>query len=262
MRKSFLFFVCLFLVAPAVDGVKLVREITYKAHLWRIDQLNNLYAVNNGELVKFDANGNQLTRYSNKLVGNSVMLDVTNPMKVSVYAPDQQVLLTLDSRLAEMRDPINFTRMGYEQVSLACLSHTNRLWIYDALEFRLVNLSSQLDPLRTSLNLAQLLRVEFFPTDLKEFNQNLYLTDPNHGVFQFDQFGNYVRKIPIKGIHRLVISDNHLYYAKGEYVFALNLTDFSEKKLISGLTMNDFDISATRLVTKNKDRVYIYERIP
>ena len=82
---------------------KVDQTISISAERAILDQLNNVYVLRKGEVIKLDAKGKELSRYSNKLIGEDVLLDVTNPLKVLLYSPEQMRLITLDSRFGEMR---------------------------------------------------------------------------------------------------------------------------------------------------------------
>lgn len=228
-----------------------------------IDQLNNIYLVKQGEILKLDPMGRELARYSNKLIGEEVMLDVTNPMKAILYSPQQMQLVFLDSRLAELREQINLVSAGYEQISLAATSHSNGVWLYDPINFQLIRLDQNLEEERRSLNLGQMMRLELNPTDLVELNNKVYLTDPEHGVFVFDVFANFIKKIPITGIEYLVISDERLFYYKGATIYALHLADASEEEVEIRFTGTPFfDVHRNRVVITGPVSVTVYAQRP
>lgn len=235
------------------------HEIEIKAQRTLIDQLNNLYVIRKGEILKFDADGEEIARYSNKLIGEDILLDVTNPMKVILYSPDQMRLIFLDSRLGEMQEQTSLFSAGYEQISLAATSHSNGVWLYDPIHFILIRLDQNLEEERRSLNLVQMLRLEFFPTSLVEVNNRVYLSDPQHGVFVFDIFGNFMRKIPIKDIDHLIVSDSHLFYTKGGVIYALHLQDSSEQEVkVEWPEGAFFDVNRNRIVFTAPPSVIIY----
>jgi hypothetical protein len=242
---------------------KVDQTISISAERAILDQLNNVYVLRKGEVIKLDAKGKELSRYSNKLIGEDVLLDVTNPLKVLLYSPEQMRLITLDSRFGEMNEQVNFFQSGYEQISLVATSHSNGMWLYDPIDLKLIRLNKSMDEERTSLNLAQLFKVNLYPTDLIEINNKVYMTDPNHGVFVFDNFGNYLRKIPIKGIRKVVISDDRLFYMNKESLRALNLLDSSEE--IVTIEMNSksyFSVNRNRIAITKKDGIIIYQALP
>jgi len=256
-------FILCWVFLPAAQGQEnewaALQRFEIRAQRTYIDQLNNLYVVKQGEVRKLDRNGAELARYSNKLIGEDVMLDVTNPMKVILYAPQQMRLIFLDSRLAELREQINLFAAGYEQISLAATSHSNAVWLYDPIGFQLIRLNQNLEEERRSLNLGQMLRLELNPTDMVELNNKVYLTDPKYGVFVFDVFANFIRKIPITGIEYLVISDDRLFYYKGSVIYALNLTDASEEEVkIDFQGTPFFDVNRNRVVITEPNETVVY----
>ncbi len=95
-------------LSPPDKEWKLIQSLDQSVQRCKLDQLNNLYAVKKGEVLKFDDQGKEISRFSNKLIGEDVLIDVTNPLKILVYSPAQMKLITLDSRLGEMNDRINF----------------------------------------------------------------------------------------------------------------------------------------------------------
>lgn len=239
---------------------KVKKTIDHKAIDVKIDQLSNLYIVDQGEVIKLDDTGKELTRFSNKRIGEGIFVDVSNPMKVLVFSPDQMRLIFLDSRMSELRQEIDLFSQGYEQISLAATSHSNGFWLYDPIDFKLIRYDQFFKKERESLNIAQFVRVEFYPTDLKEVDNKVYLTDPMHGIFVFDLFGNYLRKIPLKDIPRLVISDGRLFFKRGSSLFAFNLRDSSEELVIvEGKLSDRFDVNRARLVSTSSSGVIIFE---
>lgn len=226
----------------------------------RLDQLNNLYAVQRGEVIKMDPAGKVLARYSNKLIGEKAELDVSNPMKVLVFSDEQMKLIFLDSRLAEMREEINLYNEGYEQISLAATSHSNGFWLYDPIEFKLIRYDQYFKKERESLNMAQLLRVAFYPVDLLEVDNRVYLSDPKHGVYVFDVFGTFLRRIPLKGVSRLKIADSRLFFMRDEQLFAFHLVDGTEEMVsVVGEIGERFDMNRARLCSVSQKGIIIFE---
>ncbi len=215
------------------QGTKWVMQEVLESPVSRVkvDQLNNIYGILKGEIVKYDTEGKLLTRYSNKLIGEDVKLDVTNPMKVILYSEDQMRLIFLDSRLGELRQEINLFNQGYEQISLAATSHSNGFWLYDPINFKLIRFDQYFKKERESLNIAQLLRVEFYPTDILEVDNKVYLTDPKNGIYVFDIYGNYIKRLPLKGVNELHINDRRLFFERGGKLFGLNLVNQAEESV-------------------------------
>lgn len=242
---------------------KLLQTIPLEALRVELDQLNNLYVIQPGEIIKYNKAGVELSRYSNKLIGEAIHLDVSNPMKVVLYAPDQMKVITLDSRLGEISDPINLFQKGFEQITLVGNSFNNHLWMYDPIQWRLLRLGPQLEQERVSLNLAQITKVDLYPTSLMEVNNRLYLSDPENGVYVFDVLANYVKRVPIKGIKKLVLTESHMFYALDGQLKALRLLDSEEQAVEMDLSKAvDFSVSLSRIALATKKGVNIYQAVP
>jgi len=239
---------------------ELTKQLDQAAVDVRLDQLNNIYAVQRGEVVKMDPSGKVLTRYSNKMIGERVAIDVSNPMKVLIFSAEQMRLIFLDSRMSELREEVNLYAEGYEQISLAATSHSNGFWLYDPIEFRLIRYDQNFKKERESLNIAQMLRVEFFPEDLVEIDNRVYLTDPEHGIYVFDIFGNYLKRIPLKGVSRLKISDKRLFFRRADNLFAFHLINATEELvMLEGDLPERFDVNRSRICAAGQKRIFIFE---
>lgn len=229
----------------------------------RVDMLKNIYLIQKGALVKYDASGKRLTEYSNKLIGEGLLVDVTNPLKVLLFSPDQMKVIFLDSRLGEIRDPIRLLNRGYEQVTVAATSHSNGFWIYDAIKFEMIRFDQNLEVMQRSANLSQLLRIEFYPNYMVEVNNRVYLNDPDHGVFVFDIFGNYLKRLPIKGMDRLSIANDRLFYARGNSLYATHLKTLGEETVpIPYKEGLPFDVGKAIAVTGGQQQVNIFTPKP
>ncbi len=257
MTRAWLLVFALFSLLPI--EWKLSQSIEGKASIVRTDALKNVYLIQKGVISKYDPQGHKLTQFSEKLIGDGILVDVTNPLKLLLFSPDQMKIIFLDSRLGELRDPVRLLEKGYEQVTLAATSHSNGFWIYDAINFEMVRYDQNLDMERKSANLAQLLRLEFYPNDMMEVNNRVYLNDPDHGVFVFDIFGNYLKRLPIKGIERLSIANDRLFYNRGNTMYATNLTTLNEEIVsIPYEEGQPFDIGKALAVTGSENGVNIF----
>ena len=233
--------------------------INSKAQKCFLDPLNRSYLVRKGEVELRDEKNKVLNIYSNKLIGQEVIIDPTNPLKILLFSPDQMQLWFLDSRLAELREPINLFQKGFEQISLAATSHSNGFWLYDPVNFQLIRFDQNSEEERRSLNLGQLLRIEMFPTSLVEEGNKVYMSDPAQGVFVFDVYGNYLNRYPIKGVENLVIQNNRLFYKKGDDLLAFHLITHQEEKVsIELMKTQFFDVNRSRIIGAEKNRVLIF----
>lgn len=239
---------------------KEVRSISMAADQAWIDQLSNIYVVHRSELIKLNADGDELARYSNKLLGGDLDIDVTNPMKVLLFSADQMQLIFLDSRLSEFQLSVDLYQEGYEQISLVATSHSNGFWLFDPVNFRIVRYNQELNIDRESLNIAQMIKSEFNPTDMVEYQNNLYLVDPELGIVVFDIYGNFIKLIPLKGISALRFADDRLVFRINDEWSAFNLLS-SEIESVN-LDVNsiiDFDINRNSFLARKENALIIFK---
>lgn len=220
----------------------LLCSIDVEASQVHIDQLNHLYLQRETELLKYDPKCQLQARYSAKTLGPNLQIDVSNPLKILVFSPDQMRIVFLDSRLGELNDRVDLLELGFAQTSLVASSHSNGFWIYDPVRFTLVRFGAALQRESATLNLAQLLRLELSPTHLVEANNRLLLCDPMHGIFVFDAVGNYLKRLPMKA-ERLSVIENKIGYCIGGHFFEYDLDTEIESPL--GITATEIKAPAT-----------------
>ena len=98
---------------------------------------------------------------------------------------------------------------------------------------------------------------------MREHKNKVYLTDPDHGVYVFDIYGNYIKRIPIKGIRKLRISNDRLFYMKASEMVAFHLVDGSEQKVMLPKTLsNSYSVNRNRIVESTGEEIFIFTPKP
>jgi len=174
--------------------------------------LGYIYTVHGDNLNKYFPNGKMQYNYNNKSFGAITHIDVSNPLRISVYYQDQASVVFLDNTLSPHIESITLTELGYDQTSLVCTSSNNGIWIYDQNFFELIWLDQNIDEQRKTGNLNQVIGYEINPNFLVEQHQKVYLNDPDHGIFVFDVFGGYIKTIPLKNLTEFQVTDRKIYY--------------------------------------------------
>ena len=79
---------------------------------------------------------------------------------------------------------------------------------------------------------------------------------------EFDVFGNYLRKIPIKEIDRLVVNDNRLFYSENQKLEAFNLYDGSIERVEIPIDEQEtFAANRNRVLITRQGDVFIYQAL-
>lgn len=193
------------------------------------DNIGNIYLVNDNELLKYTFDGKLFRRYSNLKLGTIHSIDATNVLKPLLFYKDYQQLVFLDNQLSENSTIISLEKLGYEQTELACGSANNSFWIYSKQNNELVRFDESSKKLLNTGNLKQLLKTDIEPNFMVEHNGHLFLNSPQHGIFEFDMFGAYVRTISIKNLGRFQVDESILYYLKDKQFCNYQYLLFEEK---------------------------------
>ena len=232
------------------------------------DELGNVYALEGDELHLFDPQGKKLAHNSVKTFGTITSIDAFSSLKPMIFSGTQGMLAVLDNTLAAQGDPVDLTRNGFPQVTLACMSVQNSFWFFDERLLELTRVDAQLRPLANTGRLDQLLGVTLRPVFMQEFNSWLYVCDQEQGVFVFDIFGGYAKTIPIVGATSVEVRDGHIIYLKDGILHAYDLKTFEISLPITWLTtwkedgLRDVRIEHGSLYALYPDRIVIAPVVP
>lgn len=217
-------FVCSFIQK---DGTKRT-VIKAKTNFFTTDNLGNIYAVNDDELVKYLPGGKFFARYSNLKLGNITYVDATNPLKIILYYKDFQQIVFIDNQLSVNSDQVSLESLGYEQTDLVCASNNNSFWIYNKQNNELLRFNENSQKIASTGNLKQVLQTNITPNLMKELNGFLYLNSPENGIFVFDMFGAFSKIIAVKHLQQFQVNDNILYYHRDSVFCSYNFSLFEE----------------------------------
>ena len=208
-----LIFGLMFLIAftGKAQELKLANTIKGEFDFMTSDHIGRLYLAKGHELFVYYADGQLKYQYSDLSRGVITHLDTRNPMKLLLFYPGYSQIALLDNTLSRTRENINLNDLGLELAQLACASFDNGFWVYDPVSFRLLRYDQGLKITNDVSNVNQLVGTEINPNQMVEFENWLYLNDPDNGVFVFDSFGTYSKLIPIKGAERIQVRENGVF---------------------------------------------------
>ena len=190
-----------------------------------VDRFGNIYIIQESILYKCNMEGALLYTYSNFLLGSISTVDVDNSMKIMLYYQESATLLFLDDRLAPISEPINLMDRNFTSLSLATYSANNQICIYDFVNMDLIFLDMYFKPIsKTHYNFPN-----FRPTQLMEMPGKMFaMHNPNDGLYLFDSFGTYIKKIGVVSDSKLQISNNIIYYLKEGKLHAFNYQELKD----------------------------------
>lgn len=190
-----------------------------------IDNLNNVYILTaTDQLKKFTPSGDSLAVYNNvRKFGKLYSLDVSNPLKVLLYYKDFSSIVVLDRMLA-VRSTIDLRRKNILQVAAIGLSYDNNIWLFDALDNKLKKIDDQGNVLLETPDFRQALGEAITPQQIIDHNKQVYLYDSLNGLYVFDLYGTFKRKIELQGWNNVSINDKFILGINNQSLQAYNVS--------------------------------------
>jgi len=259
LKKSLLlcsFFVVFNSIAQKFEHI---NSITLPVEFIQSDHFGNLYVVKDFRITLFDQNGKQLFVFEDYSSGTISHIDVTDPMKIIVYYKDFMVVRLLDKTLSELSS-FRLNNSGFDMVETIAHTRDRKFWIYNQSDFKL----KKIDETGKIFNESELFNILFSesiaPTKIIEYEGVVYVNDPKNGMYVFDQFGTFIRKIPIKGIQQFQLIQEKLIYFDGSMLNSYDLKFSSQQEMAlpskEGLLGASLQKNLLFLHTKNKVAFY------
>ena len=269
--NKIIFFVFIQLVASIFQSNNLYAQLKYErlfefetqsknANIC-IDNLGNIYVYTEKAIVKYNSIGKLLYSYSVTNATKITKIDVLNPLRILVFFKDINQVVFLDNTLSETGININLNNIDLQLSTLVCNSSNKGIWVFDSQNIEISHLSNTLETISKTGNLAILLQQEIQPTNMFEFNNQLYLIN-RKSILVFDIFGTFIKEIPFE-CSQCSITENAIYNCEkrlSEYniktkqietdisMFETNLQE--TKRVTNGLLIYSINKTGTLIVTK------------
>lgn len=238
---------------------ELLTIIKADADFFTTDNQSNIYTIKANVLTKFDKTGKLLYKYSEKNYGNITFVDVSNMLKVIVFYRNYLLCVFLDNTMSVNGDPIIFDNIGFVQAQLICSSHNNGIWVYDQQNLELVRLDQNLQRTQKTGNLAALLRINLKPDYIIEYDNKVYLNNPETGILVFDIYGTYYKTIPVKNVKQFQPFGNLVYYHTGNEIKAYNVKTAEELNFETPLIeFKNFRLEMGILALQTAESIQLY----
>lgn len=251
-------------LAPSAssEDPTLLQKIPIKAKHFAVDNLNNLYVVNQqGDLLKYNNQFQLVNRFSENRYGNLTTIDATNPLNLLLFYRDFNTIQLLDQQLGSI-GLLQLTLQGYIDISAAAMAQDNEIWIYDNSDKKLKKISKSASVSATSEDLFQAGLVSDDPfTFIRCRNNWIYCLLPSQGVLVFDIFGNYYNTLAIPLEERFQVMDRVLYYFAEGTLHFYHLDSHNEGVLTfpDGLEVADARVGKGRMYLQTAEAIHIYE---
>lgn len=199
-----------------------------------VDNLGNLYVINtDNQLKKIGPSGDSLAVFNDvRRYGNIYSMDVTNPLKILIYYREFATVVTVD-RFLNIRNTIDLRNINIFQAKAVGISYDNNIWVYDEQEARLKRVADDGSLIDQTADLRQVLDSLPDPGFLCDQGDNVYLYDPQKGIYLFDHYGAFRKLLPFTGwkdfavIDKIMLGRNNKYFFR----FTTGATDVMQEQI-------------------------------
>lgn len=232
MRLYFLLFFLWVSVSSIHAQWTISKEIKGEYVELETDHKGDIYAVTkNGEVSKFNKQGELLVEYSPVFNQPINQLDINSQFKVFLFYKDFQQAVILNRYLS---DPVSINFSDFFQHFVTDLSPdlNQNLWIISLGDLSLKLIDPNRKTIIETKSLSRLLnQSEVKNLVLKSHNNRTYLIENNQSIYTFDNLGNHLFSFEINSESEPGIWKDELYYTKGKKLLFVNLYDRSSRQI-------------------------------
>lgn len=227
-----------------------------------VDNLDNVYAVNNGsQLVKYSPAGDSLLAFNDvKRYGNPSSVDVTNPLKLLLYYQPYSTVVVLD-RLLNIRNTINFRKQNIFSVQQIAASYDNNIWLFDEQDNKFKKVDENGTVMLESTDFRMLFDSVPSPAQIIDRDNYVYFYDPEKGFYIFDYYGSFKNRLPFTGWRNTEVSGKKLYGFNNNRLYSYELSSLQLREYLLLAFMGDY--TAIRAMNRKvyllkADRIDVY----
>ena len=224
------------------------------------DKLGNIYVLNESDrLVKYNSAGELLSTLNYNYSGSISSIDVTNPMEIFLFYKELNMVILLDNNLA-FRGKINLQDWGVTQASCIARSYENGIWVFDAGDLQLKKFNREGKLLQSSGNALDFAGSDKLnPGNCYENGNRLLLSDSLNGLFLFDIFAGFIKRIPVKHLKSVQLLEREIVYLQNEIIVIYNLQNSSRSSIPSPnfTTKSVFKLKSDTFIFQTSDSILI-----
>ncbi len=254
--KISLFLLGLILLTFACTTLKTEQKATESTSFISQDKLGNIYQISDMKIIKYSSKLDTIQTNSIFSKGRISSLDTRNPMQLVLFYKQQQQIVLLDNTLSET-NIISLSNSNFDWIDLACLSNRdNAFWLYAISNQELLKTDKNGTITNRFKNIGQLVRRDINPTQLVEYNNQVYLFDPSQGLFIFDLFGNYIKRIQLENAEIVKFYQEKVFFRVKNDIFSYNLVSFDKRlEMKSEEDFDDFEVGKSGVLVLKSNNI-------
>lgn len=225
-----LLFIILVLLWASLEGNGQARMLKFQRSFPVLNQLavssdaqGNIYlSSSDGEILKYNSQGNLLQTFSPQSAAYFKVLDASQSMQIMAFDENRQQLVFLDRFLNELGSK-TIPAEHFNFVGSLAWSRGNSLWVVDATDLMLKKWRTDLREPVVSLPLSRYTEESSLEIKLlKEHQHRLYLLSPQY-AYVFDQLGNYEKQLRLPEWKSATFSRDQLFLLGTDSLEVMNL---------------------------------------
>jgi hypothetical protein len=249
-------------LAQGDSAFQLVKTYPFEVTDAVLDNLDNLYFITpQDQLKKYNANGDSVAVFNGvRRFGKLHAVDVSNPMKLLLFYRDFSNIVILD-RLLSLRGTVDLRQNNILQVSAVGASYDNKIWVFDSYDYKLKKLDEQGTLLQETPDFRVLFEQSIVPRQILDRDGLLYLYDSANGLFVFDYYGTFKRKMPLSKWSSIVIAGKNVLGISNNGINNYSTVTLMEKRFPfpeNFLPYYRYSLSQNKLIALSKDSVSIF----
>ncbi len=214
MKHLLLLFSFLFLFQPG-DNHERILKLDIKVSQIELGEAGYFYVVEDNKITMYSPEGEIEYAYSNFYTVRLHSIDVSNPQKILLFYKQDQKITLLNQYFRTEPEPFFLKEKNYENITAACLSADDNIWIFDESQQKLIKLNDEGDFITQGEKLPKTAGAPIRSSFMADYKGQVYIADASKGVLIFDAIGNYIETLPFKGIRQFRIADGKLFYTLG-----------------------------------------------
>jgi hypothetical protein len=245
------------------SAFKLVR--IYKGDIMNaaVDRLDNLYIISStGQVKKYGPQGDSIGVFNGvRNYGKLYSIDVSNPLRLLLFYKDFSTVVILDRFLAN-RSTLDLRKYSILQPSAIGLSYDNNIWVFDQYDNKLKRIDEQGNKLMETPDFRSIFNQPVSPQQIINENGYVYLADSANGIYVFDNYGTFKRKVSLTGWNSIEVKNGVILRTTPGEVVLYNPSTFRDytqkippsfKPYIHSFTGNN------KFITFNDNELRIYQ---
>lgn len=236
--------------------VQNTHDLNIPIHKVFVDQIENIYILDNAnKLTKYNSSLKPQFSYADNTLGKITTVDVSDPLKITIYKKDFGLLIKLDNTLAEI-DRINLYEMNFQSVPVVATALDAQTWLYEETRYQLIKINDRGQELLTSVNMVDQGLQNIQPTYIQEKAGKLIIQDPLRGVFLFDNLGQFIQTFPFKNKSNVQFDGTNIIFREEDKIVMYNTRLLEEQSIILDKKMLSPNLQ--QVILKKSKLYYIY----